>query len=208
MPAYVGRCAVARLDTSLASLCEATPYASTATVAFGYRARAGRPSDAAAPASSSRASSTARCWPAPGSPRSGPGRAPDGTCCCARSSAAAAIRTASSAATSELIEVARGGAVGAAADLGRAAVRAALRAGRARARSTRSVTCSAWPGSTTDWPACPGCSSPAAASARSAFPTASPTDGRRRPWPPRSCNEDGSSAMPVVGASFKGPRPT
>ena len=37
VPAYVAGALLRGLDTSLASLCEATPYASTATVAFGYR---------------------------------------------------------------------------------------------------------------------------------------------------------------------------
>jgi oxygen-dependent protoporphyrinogen oxidase len=37
VPAYVTGALLRGFDTSLASLCEATPYASTATVAFGYR---------------------------------------------------------------------------------------------------------------------------------------------------------------------------
>ena len=37
VPAYVAGALLRSFDTSLASLCEATPYASTATVAFGYR---------------------------------------------------------------------------------------------------------------------------------------------------------------------------
>lgn len=37
VPAYVAGALLRGIDTSLASLCEATPYASTATVAFGYR---------------------------------------------------------------------------------------------------------------------------------------------------------------------------
>jgi oxygen-dependent protoporphyrinogen oxidase len=37
VPAYVAGALLHGFDTSLAALCEATPYASTATVAFGYR---------------------------------------------------------------------------------------------------------------------------------------------------------------------------
>jgi oxygen-dependent protoporphyrinogen oxidase len=37
VPAYVAGALLRGFDTSLASLCEATPYASTATVAFGFR---------------------------------------------------------------------------------------------------------------------------------------------------------------------------
>jgi oxygen-dependent protoporphyrinogen oxidase len=37
VPAYVAASLLRRFDTTLAALCEATPYASTATVAFGYR---------------------------------------------------------------------------------------------------------------------------------------------------------------------------
>jgi oxygen-dependent protoporphyrinogen oxidase len=37
VPAYAAGALLHSIDTSLASLCEATPYASTATVAFGYR---------------------------------------------------------------------------------------------------------------------------------------------------------------------------
>jgi oxygen-dependent protoporphyrinogen oxidase len=37
-PAYVTGALLRSLDTSLAALCEAIPYASTATIAFGYRA--------------------------------------------------------------------------------------------------------------------------------------------------------------------------
>ena len=37
MPAYAAGALLRGVDTSLASLCEATPYASTATVAFGFR---------------------------------------------------------------------------------------------------------------------------------------------------------------------------
>ena len=37
MPAYAAGALLRGIDTSLASLCEATPYASTATVAFGFR---------------------------------------------------------------------------------------------------------------------------------------------------------------------------
>ena len=74
------------------------PYASTATVAFGYRPIRWR-IRCRARASWSRAPSAARCSPARGSARSGRGARPTGTCCCAGSSAAAAIRIASSGTT-------------------------------------------------------------------------------------------------------------
>jgi hypothetical protein len=55
-----------------------------------------------------------------------------------------------------------------------------------RARSTKSVICSAWPPSSSGSRRSPASSSPAAASAPSASPTASPTDGQRRHAPLRS----------------------
>ena len=83
----------ARFDTTLAALCEGIPYASTATVAFGYRAIRSRIRCKAA-ASSCRASSEVRCSRPRGSRRNGRIARPTATCCCAAFSAAVAIRTA------------------------------------------------------------------------------------------------------------------
>ncbi len=88
----------ARLDTRWPGCCERFPYASTATVAFGYRrdqvAHPMRGTGFVVPRVERPA-----CSPPPWVTSKWPGRAPTATCCCAASSAAAAIRTGSTART-------------------------------------------------------------------------------------------------------------
>ncbi len=167
--------------------CDGIPYASTATVAFGYRARPGGAPDAGHGLRGARAPSAARCSPARGSARSGRAAHPKGTCCCAGSSAAAAIRIASSGTTTrrssataeeelvELLGITGSPLVRPAVAL--AAPEPAVRGRPPGARGGRSSSGSR---------RFRGSSSPAAASAPSAFPTALPTAEPRRPPSPAS----------------------
>ncbi len=181
VPAYVAASLLRGFDTTLAALCEAMPYASTATVALGYRRE-----QIAAPDARHRLRRPARrAQPAAGRHLgdfevAAAARQTD-TCCCAAFLGGGRDPRRLDADDAELVSLRVEELTQLLGITGDAAVHAPLPldaaepAVRGRSPAARGDDRSA------SWRPSPACSSPAAASARSGFPTASPTGAR----PPR-----------------------
>ena len=213
-PAYVAGALLAPRDAALGALCDGIAYASTATIALAFPREAIRQPLNGSGFVVPRVEGLhilAATWVS----SKWPGRAPDDHVLLRVFVGGARDPQALEADDDTLVRRAVTDLKGLMAIEGEPELTRVYRWTRANAQVPKSAISIGWPRSTGPWPACRGCTSPAAASAASAFPMPSPMPGRRQGQPPkrwrRKRADDGLRTTGCGGVSVlqcsRGPTP-